>query len=107
MTAVSTRYAKIFEPTPDNEQSLEEDTISTTAEPQVAKEGSFAIGDDDEDDDDIPVRPNTSPSDTTTSSTNDDSKNKLKEKRREAEKDEAEALKLAKQLADSDAQEET
>ncbi|KAJ2957367.1 hypothetical protein NQZ79_g6917 [Umbelopsis isabellina] len=105
LTAVSTRYVKVFDSTVDNEKSLEDNTISSTAEPQVAKEASFAIGDDDEDDDDIPVRPNTSASDST-STTNDDSKNKLKEKRRETEKEEAEALKLAKQLADSDPQEE-
>jgi hypothetical protein len=91
----------MYVPTADSEKSLEEDTISSTAEPQVAKEASFAIGDDDEDDDDIPVRPNTSTLDSI-STTNDDKKSKLKEKRREAEKEEAEALKLAKQLADNE-----
>jgi hypothetical protein len=103
LTAVISQYEKKYIHTSDTDQQLEEDTEATAVDPQVAEEPSFAIGDDDEDDDDIPTRPNTSAINTT-SFAKDDKKYKLEEKRREKEKEEGEALKMAKQLVDSELQ---
>lgn len=84
---------------------MDEDAEPAIVEPQVVEEPSFAIGDDDEDDDDIPSRPSASALDTTFSA-KDEKKTKLEERRRETEKQEAEALKIAKQLADQELQDE-
>lgn len=102
LTTVISQFEKKYLQTSETDQELKEDAEPAAVAPQVAEEPSFAIGDDD-DDDDIPSRPNTSVIDTT-SFPKDDKKIKLEEKRRETEKEEGEALKMAKQLVDSELQ---
>ena len=103
LTEVISQYEKKYLEPP--EKQLDEDAEPAIVEPQVVEEPSFAIGDDDEDDDDIPSRPSASALDTTFFA-KDEKKTKLEEKRRETEKQEAEALKIAKQLADQELQDE-